>query len=56
MAKAVRVFKLSGGRGYSVVVGSGPHGSRVTVLGIYATREEADAAARKIKGGRVAHF
>jgi hypothetical protein len=48
MGKAsVNVFRLSGGRGWSVVKGTGPQGSRVQVLGIFPTKEEALAVARR---------
>jgi hypothetical protein len=53
---AVRIFRLSGGRGWSVVKGTGPHGARVSVVGIYKTRDEALAAAKKIRGGKIAIF
>lgn len=45
---SVKVFRLSGGQGFSVVKGTGPHGARVQVIGIYRTKEEALAVARRI--------
>ena len=50
MGATVHVFRLSNGRGYSVVKGTGRGGSRVTVVGVYATREEAEAAAKRARG------
>lgn len=53
MAVPVRVFRLGGGRGWSVVT---QRRGQVIVVGVYATREQALEAAHRIKGGRVAVF